>query len=144
MFFFSCSGAIGARLSVDAANVRRLLGDTLALMVQCLSTLLTGFIVAMVASWRLALIITVVIPLVGFQGYAQIKFMKGYSADAKVMSNSSVYASSVVVVNQPLGFQTNPSRSISASMGLNKGLILENEKRLGDPGRSHQARLRTN
>ncbi|XP_020098154.1 ABC transporter B family member 4-like isoform X1 [Ananas comosus] len=79
------SGAIGARLSVDAANVRRLLGDTLALMVQCLSTLLTGFIVAMVASWRLALIITVVIPLVGFQGYAQIKFMKGYSADAKVM-----------------------------------------------------------
>ncbi|OAY78741.1 ABC transporter B family member 11 [Ananas comosus] len=79
------SGAIGARLSIDATNVRRLLGDTLALMVQCLSTLLTGFIVAMVASWRLALIITVVIPLVGFQGYAQIKFMKGYSADAKMM-----------------------------------------------------------
>ncbi|KAJ4733898.1 ABC transporter B family member 11 [Rhynchospora pubera] len=79
------SGKIGARLSVDALNVRRLVGDTLALMVQCLATLICGFLVAMIANWELALIITVVIPLVGLQGYAQVKFLKGFSADAKVM-----------------------------------------------------------
>ncbi|KAJ1687410.1 hypothetical protein LUZ63_018800 [Rhynchospora breviuscula] len=79
------SGKIGARLSVDALNVRRLVGDTMALMVQCLATLICGFVVAMVANWQLALIITVVIPLVGLQGYAQVKFLQGFSADAKVM-----------------------------------------------------------
>ncbi|KAJ4796757.1 ABC transporter B family member 4 [Rhynchospora pubera] len=79
------SGKIGARLSVDALNVRRLVGDTLALMVQCLATLVCGFVVAMVANWELALIITVVIPLMGLQGYAQVKFLKGFSADAKVL-----------------------------------------------------------
>ncbi|CAL4961915.1 unnamed protein product [Urochloa decumbens] len=35
--------------------------------------------------WRLALIITCVIPLVGVQGYAQVKFLKGFSEDAKEM-----------------------------------------------------------
>ncbi|CAD6237270.1 unnamed protein product [Miscanthus lutarioriparius] len=34
---------------------------------------------------RLALIITCVIPLVGAQGYAQVKFLKGFSEDAKEM-----------------------------------------------------------
>ncbi|KAJ4750300.1 ABC transporter B family member 11 [Rhynchospora pubera] len=79
------SAKIGVRLSIDALNVRRLVGDTLALMVQCLATLVCGFLLAMVANWELALIITAVIPLVGLQGYAQVKFLKGFSADAKVM-----------------------------------------------------------
>ncbi|KAJ1687409.1 hypothetical protein LUZ63_018799 [Rhynchospora breviuscula] len=79
------SGKIGARLSVDALNVRRLVGDTLALMVQSLASLSCGFVVAMVANWELALIILVLIPLVALQGYAQVKFLKGFSADAKVM-----------------------------------------------------------
>lgn len=69
---------------MDALNVRRLVGDTLALIVQSLATLICGFVVAMVANWQLALIITVVIPLVGLQGYAQVKFLQGFSADAKV------------------------------------------------------------
>jgi hypothetical protein len=38
----------------------------------------------MVANWKLALIITVVVPLVGFQGYAQMKFLKGLNKSAKV------------------------------------------------------------
>ncbi|KAJ3670706.1 hypothetical protein LUZ60_008132 [Juncus effusus] len=79
------SGKIGARLSVDALNVRRLVGDNLALLIQTLSTLICGFVIAVVSNWQLALIITVVIPLVGLQGYAQVKFLKGFSADAKEM-----------------------------------------------------------
>ncbi|KAL6621268.1 hypothetical protein ACP70R_033700 [Stipagrostis hirtigluma subsp. patula] len=38
----------------------------------------------MVANWKLALIITVVIPLVGFQAYAQMKFLKGLNKNAKL------------------------------------------------------------
>nr|CAB3477293.1 unnamed protein product [Digitaria exilis] len=38
----------------------------------------------MVANWKLALIITVVVPFVGFQAYAQMKFLKGLNRDAKL------------------------------------------------------------
>jgi ATP-binding cassette subfamily B (MDR/TAP) protein 1 len=38
----------------------------------------------MVANWKLALIITVVVPFVGVQAYAQTKFLSGINKDAKV------------------------------------------------------------
>lgn len=78
------SGKINARLSVDALNIRRLVGDTLAVIVQSMSTLTCGLVIAMIASWELSLIILVLIPIVGLQGYAQVMFLKGFSADAKV------------------------------------------------------------
>uniref|UniRef100_A0A0E0MXK2 MDR-like ABC transporter n=1 Tax=Oryza rufipogon TaxID=4529 RepID=A0A0E0MXK2_ORYRU len=77
------SGSIGARLSTDALNVKRLVGDNLALNFQTLSTIISGFTIAMVANWKLALIITVVVPLVGFQAYAQMMFLKGFNKNAK-------------------------------------------------------------
>jgi ATP-binding cassette, subfamily B (MDR/TAP), member 1 len=78
-------------LSVDALNVRRLVGDNLALTVQVLATLITGFVIAMVANWKLSLIIICVIPLVGLQGYAQVKFLKGFSEDAKVLYKQTFF-----------------------------------------------------
>nr|DAD32952.1 TPA_asm: hypothetical protein HUJ06_011803 [Nelumbo nucifera] len=78
------SGAIGARLSADAATVRRLVGDALALLVQNTATAIAGLAIAFQASWQLALIILVLLPLVGISGWAEMKFMEGFSADAKV------------------------------------------------------------
>ncbi|EEC79641.1 hypothetical protein OsI_20863 [Oryza sativa Indica Group] len=80
----NASGTIGARLSVDASNIRRLVGDSLALFVRSSVTIIAGFIIAMVANWRLALVATVVLPLGGLQGFFQIKFLEGFSADAKI------------------------------------------------------------
>ncbi|KAJ1284937.1 hypothetical protein BS78_03G243600 [Paspalum vaginatum] len=79
------SGALGAKLSVDALNVRRLVGDNLALAVQVTSTLIAGFVIAFVADWKLTLIILCAMPLSGAQGYAQIKFLEGFSQDAKLL-----------------------------------------------------------
>jgi len=78
------SGAIGARLSADAASVRALVGDALGLIVQNIATALTGLIIAFVASWQLAFIVLVLVPLIGMNGYIQMKFMKGSGTDAKV------------------------------------------------------------
>ncbi|XXG67836.1 hypothetical protein AAC387_Pa06g1090 [Persea americana] len=78
------SGMIGARLSADASTLQRLVGDFLALMVQNMSTVIAGLAIAMVANWRLTLIILVLLPLVGLQGYAQAKLLKGFSMDTKV------------------------------------------------------------
>lgn len=78
------SGVIGARLSGDAASIRALVGDALGQLVENLSSLVAGILIAFIASWELALIILVLIPLIGVNGYVQVKFMKGFSADAKV------------------------------------------------------------
>ncbi|CAN6336918.1 unnamed protein product [Urochloa humidicola] len=79
------SGALSGRLSIDALNVRRLVGDNLALLVQSIATLICGIVIAMIADWKLSLVILFVIPLVGLQGYAQVKFLQGFSQDAKTM-----------------------------------------------------------
>ncbi|XP_006644296.1 ABC transporter B family member 4-like [Oryza brachyantha] len=92
------SGSIGARLSIDALNVKRLVGDSLGLNFQTLSTIIVGFTIAMVANWKLALIVTVVVPLVGFQAYAQMMFLKGFNKNAK-----SKYEDATQVATEAVG-----------------------------------------
>ncbi|KAI5349043.1 hypothetical protein L3X38_001930 [Prunus dulcis] len=82
------SGAIGARLSADAASLRGLFGDALGLLVENSATAMAGLCIAFVACWQLALIILVLLPLLGLNGYVQVKFMKGFSADVKVFLQS--------------------------------------------------------
>jgi ATP-binding cassette subfamily B (MDR/TAP) protein 1 len=84
--FFFYSGALGARLSVDALNIRSLVGDNLAILVQCTVTLVSGFAIAFVSDWKLTLIIIGVIPFLGLQNYIQVKFLKGFGEHAKVKS----------------------------------------------------------
>ncbi|VAH22129.1 unnamed protein product [Triticum turgidum subsp. durum] len=79
------SGALGGRLCVDALNVRRLVGGNLALIIQCTATLICGIVIAMIADWKLSLVILIVVPLMGLQAYAQVKFLQGFSQDAKTM-----------------------------------------------------------
>lgn len=78
------SGALGARLSTDAASVRALVGDALGLLVQNIATAIAGLVIAFQASWQLAFIVLALAPLLGLNGYVQVKFLKGFSADAKV------------------------------------------------------------
>ncbi|KAK7259123.1 hypothetical protein RIF29_24721 [Crotalaria pallida] len=92
------SGAIGARLSTDAAYVSALVGDALGLWVENIATALAGLIIAFTASWQLAFIVVVFIPLIGINGYIQMKFMQGFSADAKIM-----YEEASQVANDAVG-----------------------------------------
>lgn len=85
------SGAIGARLSADAASVRALVGDTLAQIVQNGASAIAGLVIAFQACWQLALIVLALLPLIGLNGFVQMKFMQGFSADAKVcMSTQTI------------------------------------------------------
>ncbi|URD88213.1 ABC transporter B family member [Musa troglodytarum] len=79
------SGQIGARLSADASTVRKLVGDSLSLVVQNIATCIAGLVIALLANWKLGLIVLVLLPLLSLQEYAQIKFLRGFSADAKKM-----------------------------------------------------------
>ncbi|CAL5345305.1 unnamed protein product [Camellia sinensis] len=88
----------GARLSTDALTVRSLVGDSLAQIVQNITTIIAGLVISFTANWMLALIILSVLPLVGLQGFFQIKFLKGFIEDAKVM-----YEDASQVANDAVG-----------------------------------------
>ncbi|XP_031490563.1 ABC transporter B family member 11-like [Nymphaea colorata] len=92
------SGAIGARLSADAATLRSLVGDALSLVVQNISTIIAGLLIAFIANWELALIILGLIPMIGLQSFFQVKFLDGFSADAKKM-----YEEASQVANDAVG-----------------------------------------
>ncbi|XP_038701228.1 ABC transporter B family member 9-like isoform X2 [Tripterygium wilfordii] len=79
------SGAVGARLSTDAAQVRNVVGDALALYIQNIATITAGLVIAFTANWIIALVILGVTPLIIGQEYLQTKVMKGFSKGAKVM-----------------------------------------------------------
>lgn len=78
------SGAIGARLSSDAASFRGLVGDALSLLVQNIATTIAGLAIAFEANWQLALIVLASLPVMVANGFVQAKFLQGFSADAKV------------------------------------------------------------
>uniref|UniRef100_A0A0D9VFG4 ABC transporter B family member 11 n=1 Tax=Leersia perrieri TaxID=77586 RepID=A0A0D9VFG4_9ORYZ len=91
------SGAIGARLSADAASIKSIAGDVLSLIVQSISTALVGIIIAMIANWKLAFIVLCFVPCVIAQSYAQSRLMRGFGADAKEMyEQASTIASDAI------------------------------------------------
>ncbi|KAJ1403009.1 P-loop containing nucleoside triphosphate hydrolase [Sesbania bispinosa] len=92
------SGALGARLSTDAASIRALVGDALGLLVENIATAIAGLVIAFVASWQLALVILALVPLLGLNGYLQVKFLKGFSADSK-----KLYEEASQVANDAVG-----------------------------------------
>ncbi|KAK9140802.1 hypothetical protein Scep_010483 [Stephania cephalantha] len=55
-------------------------------------------VIAFSANWILAFVILVLLSLVGLNGYIQLKFMKGFSADAKMM-----YEEASQVANDAVG-----------------------------------------
>ncbi|PRQ39610.1 putative xenobiotic-transporting ATPase [Rosa chinensis] len=79
------SGALGARLSGNAASLRGLVGDALSLAVMHASTTIAGLVIAFLANWQLAFIILLMLPLLGISGYFQIEVLKGLSSNAKKM-----------------------------------------------------------
>ncbi|KAL4366271.1 hypothetical protein GQ457_05G001350 [Hibiscus cannabinus] len=92
------SGSIGARLSADAATIRGLVGDALAQMVSNIASAIAGLVIAYVACWQLAFIVLGLIPLIAVSGYVEVKSMKGFSADAKMM-----YEEASQVANDAVG-----------------------------------------
>ncbi|KAH7854639.1 hypothetical protein Vadar_016230 [Vaccinium darrowii] len=92
------SGAIGAKLSTDAATIRALIGDALGQLVQISSSAIAGLVIAFTACWQLAFIVLAFLPFIGLNNYIIFKFMTGFSADAKLM-----YEDASQVANEAVG-----------------------------------------
>lgn len=71
------SGNLTSRLAADAPAIRGAVGDSAGIVVQNVVTLLTGYTIAFVSGWKMALVITAVLPLLAFSSYMQLKFFTG-------------------------------------------------------------------
>ncbi|KAL8480034.1 hypothetical protein ACS0TY_026822 [Phlomoides rotata] len=93
------SSSIGSRLSVDVKCVRNLVGESLALIVQNIATVIAGLIIGFGASWELSLIVLFMLPLIGLNGYLHMKFVTGFSADSKKLYEEATQVASDAVGN---------------------------------------------
>ncbi|KAF7130382.1 hypothetical protein RHSIM_Rhsim10G0047700 [Rhododendron simsii] len=113
------SGATGARLAADAATIRALVGDSLAQLVQDSASAIVGLVFAFTACWQLAFIVLALLPLIGLSRYVQIKFLQGFSADAKLL-----YEEAIQFANDAVG----SIRTIASFCGEEKVMELYKRK----------------
>ena len=73
------SGTLTSKLASDALAVRGQFGDTMGLLVQNVVTLLAGFIIAGINSWRMMLVVTAIIPVLAVATTIQTKVMIAHS-----------------------------------------------------------------
>ena len=86
------SGALTARLSSDAPAVRGAVADVLGLVIQNVSTLVFGYTVAFINGWKMTLVVTAALPLLGFSSYMQMKFFTGMAPKSGLLpvGNSAI------------------------------------------------------
>ena len=71
------SGALSSRLASDAPMVRGAVSDVMGITIQNMVTFISAYVIAFVNGWRMTLLITAVLPLLGFSSWMQIKFFTG-------------------------------------------------------------------
>ncbi|CAH1437665.1 unnamed protein product [Lactuca virosa] len=93
----NATGAICSRLAKDASVVRSLVGDRCALLIQTSSAVTVAFTLGLVISWRLALVMIVVQPIVIMCFYSKRVLLKNMSQIAmKAQEKSSKLAAEAV------------------------------------------------
>nr|XP_043633553.1 ABC transporter B family member 15-like [Erigeron canadensis] len=93
------SGAICSRLATDANVVRSLVGDRCCLLVQVSSAVTVAFTMALVITWRLALVMILVQPLIIICFYYKKVLLKDMSQKAMKSQNESSKLAAEAVSN---------------------------------------------
>ncbi|XP_059619981.1 multidrug resistance protein homolog 65 [Phlebotomus argentipes] len=91
-------GALTARLSGDAANVRSAVGPPIGGIIQAITTLVVGISVSMVYSWKLALVCMCFVPLVLGSVIFEAKFMTtSFMAEKKAIEEATKIATEALL-----------------------------------------------
>ncbi|KAL8574859.1 hypothetical protein ACOMHN_044881 [Nucella lapillus] len=91
------TGALTARLATDASTVKTATGIRIALMLQALTGMVAGVVIAFVYGWKLALVVLGTLPLMGVASAIQMKVMFGnQKADTKHLEVSGKTSSETI------------------------------------------------
>ncbi|RIA79822.1 ABC transporter type 1, transmembrane domain-containing protein [Glomus cerebriforme] len=73
-------GALTSSLSMNATEISGLAGITFGTILQILSTIIVGIIIALIVGWKLTLVVMTTIPLLIIAGYYRFAMMSGFKA----------------------------------------------------------------
>uniref|UniRef100_A0A1A9X3Q1 ABC-type xenobiotic transporter n=1 Tax=Glossina brevipalpis TaxID=37001 RepID=A0A1A9X3Q1_9MUSC len=82
-------GAICSRLAADCSNVQGATGTRIGMILQCLSTLVVGTIVAFVYSWNLTLVTIILVPFICLSIFLESRYMESSSLKEKAAFESA-------------------------------------------------------
>mmetsp|Transcript_13373 Transcript_13373/g.23679 ORF Transcript_13373/g.23679 Transcript_13373/m.23679 type:complete len:1466 (-) Transcript_13373:839-5236(-) len=83
------SGQLTSLLSTDATYVRGAVADVVGLTIQNLATVVVGYILAFIYDYRMALLVTGILPFMVFAQSVEMKYMTGFSSGADKINASS-------------------------------------------------------
>jgi ATP-binding cassette subfamily B (MDR/TAP) protein 1 len=86
------AGSLSARLSTDCQVVNSMTTTVVQIMIQNVSTLITGIIIAFIFEWRTSLVALGLLPIMIIAGVIQMQFNTGFSdkTDAAYKDSSSL------------------------------------------------------
>lgn len=76
-------GNLTTRLATESTMVEGLTGTTLGGIALVTSTILTGFLIAFLSCWRIALVVMAIFPLMAVSEATNIRMMQGFDSDSK-------------------------------------------------------------
>ena len=100
------SGALSARLASDCQTVNGLTTTYICIIVQNITNLLAGIIIALFYEWRTALVAIGLIPLMILAGAIEMAFTTGFSAktDVAYKDSSSLITESMINIRTVTSF----------------------------------------
>jgi ABC-type multidrug transport system fused ATPase/permease subunit len=93
------TGALTAKLAEDASLIQGLTGKTFAAVIQGISGVVAGMIIAFSASWQLSLVIFGLVPVIGIAGFLQMQALVGYGDKTRVAFEDSSRKASEAILN---------------------------------------------
>jgi ATP-binding cassette subfamily B (MDR/TAP) protein 1 len=100
------AGTLTARLSTDCQVVNSMTTTVVQIMIQNVSTLITGIIIAFVFEWRTSLVALGLLPLMIIAGVIQMSFNTGFSdkTDAAYKDSSSLIMEAMINIRTVSSF----------------------------------------
>ncbi|XP_056339286.1 ATP-dependent translocase ABCB1 isoform X2 [Oenanthe melanoleuca] len=120
-------GELNTRLLDDVSKINEGIGDKVGLLVQSLTTFVTGFVVGLIRGWKLTLVILAVSPVLGLSAAIWAKVLSAFTD-----KEQAAYAKAGAVAEEVLG----AIRTVIAFGGQEKEIKryhknLEDAKRIG-------------
>ncbi|XP_050974699.1 bile salt export pump [Labeo rohita] len=92
-------GALTTRLATDASMVQGATGSQIGMIVNSLTNIGASFIIAYYFSWKLSLVVTCFLPLIGLSGVFQSKMLTGFANEDKNALEAAGQVSSEALSN---------------------------------------------
>ncbi|KAL8199868.1 hypothetical protein R6Q57_013436 [Mikania cordata] len=92
-------GSLTSRIISQTSTVKTIISDRMAVIVQCVSSILIATVVSIIVNWRMALVAWAVMPCHFIGGLVQAKSAKGFSGDTAAAHSGIVSLASESATN---------------------------------------------